>query len=266
MSDPRLPAAAADDETLLDDDDLNGVDPDADDEDAEGEGAQEREAVGADDGEADAGDADEDRQGRQTQGQTRDVGRGANRYQRLANENRELKRRQDTLEREIQISRQQQRQPTQAEIAEAQRVEDERLSMMSPGEQARYLRQQISRDLGQELQRDRQALHDRADKTDYDNLLTSDPTLRKFEDKVAELLPQAPGVPRRILLATAIGMAALDNRGRAKTRGQRQGDAARERQRARPSSGGRSDVRSERGRSGTGNADGSFEHMRNVNI
>mgnify|MGYP001586054564 CR=1 FL=1 len=110
MSDPRLPVAAAEAEDLLDDDDLQGVDPDEIEEGADGEDGD---AVGADGVEAEAGAADEDGEDEaRHERQTRDVApsRTQGRYQRLANENRELKARTARFEQQLAQLIQQQRQ------------------------------------------------------------------------------------------------------------------------------------------------------------
>src|SRR4249920_2042127 len=140
MSDPRLPAAAAEAEDLLDDDDLTGVDPD---EIEETHGAEDGDAVGADSLDAEAGTADEDGEDEGRQGQARNVApaRTQGRYQRLANENRELKARTARFEQQLAALVQQQRQPSQAEIAAAQQAEYERVSMMAPHEVAQYYAQ-----------------------------------------------------------------------------------------------------------------------------
>jgi hypothetical protein len=251
------------------DTDLEQVDPDEEAQETDDAGDEEvGEDAGDVEGEGQGGDAEGDDAGTQTARGARDVlGRqGAGRqgrYQRLANENRELKGKVDTFERQLQQLVAERRQPSQAEIAAEQAREAEAVALMSPAEVAAYYSQKTERTIRAELQRDRAVLFDRADKNEYDALLRETPAYRRYDEKVEELYRQAPTVPRRILLATAIGMAAMEGKGRATTRATRAADEARGRQTARPTNG-RGDVRSDRGRSTAARDD--FEHLRNVAI
>ena len=247
------------------DTDLEGIDPDenleAEDDGQDGEGdANAAEDGGNGEGE-DAGNDDE----RQPQGQSRQVSRQQprreGRYQRLANENRTLKTQLSTFEQQLQALLAQRSQPSAAEQAAAAREEQERVQLMAPHEVAAYYAQKTERAVAQQLNQTRQALFDQNDQVQFNQMLDGDPRLRRYEEKVEELRRQAPAVPRRILLATAIGMAALDGKGPARTRAANAAQGQQQRQTARPSNG-RGDMPADRRRSG-GNLD---DRLRNVLI
>lgn len=229
--------------------DLDGVDPDEDQE-AEDEDSGDDEGADAEADAEDGGDAEGDADAAARE-QTRQVRlpRSQSRYQRLANENRELKARQAQFERQLQEAINQRREPTAAEIAAEQQREAEAVSMMAPHEVAAYYARKTENTINARLNQQERMLFDRADKAEYDGLLRDTPTYRRYEEKVEELRALAPNVSRKILLATAIGMRAMDGGGAARTRATRTAAANGERQRARPSNA-RGDVRSERGRSG----------------
>jgi hypothetical protein len=211
------------------------------------------------------GDGDDGRDGSQErQAPAQNVRRSSrpNPRQRLRSENTELRSQLTEVQRQLQELARQRQQPSPQEIAEAQRREEEALSMMTPVEMGRYFQQQTNRQVQSQVQQIQAALFDRTDKQEYDRIVEARPTLRKFEAKVEELRAQSPGVPRRWLLAAAIGDAALNNESGARTRSSRQTEEQRRRQAARPSNG-RGDVPNTRSR---GRQPGNFEHLRNVVI
>lgn len=226
----------------------------------------------AEDGDpSDGYEADED-------GEAGESGRGAEDGQQAQNQGnvrrshsarpgrRERERaRLDNLERENrefreQVSRllQQQQQPSPQQIAEQARLEREQYESLTPYEQHLYTQQKFQQQQQQVLQQ----ISDRTDQGEYARLVEQNPRYRAFEAKVEELRRQAPNVPRRILLATAIGMAALDGQGEAKRGARNTARENRATQQARPATG-RSDVAPQRTR-GTGAR--TFEHLRNVQI
>lgn len=223
------------DEVELEDDQTEDAESD------EGEGEAGEDAGGAD---AEI-DEDEEGQARSVAAQPRRArGRPNGEVIReLQAQNAEFRR----LLAEVREAQQAPRQPTQAEIAEQQRIERERFEMMSPYEQYQYTQQQIRAGVQQETQQIARTLWDQADQREYGDILEKTPAYRRFEAKVNELRAQAPTVPRRILLATAIGMAAMEGGGRQRQRSERNAEVNRQRQEARPA-GGRGDVEPQRGR------------------
>lgn len=166
--------------------------------------------------------------------------------------------------------RQQPRQPSPAERAEAERVERERFEMMSPWEQSQYLRQQMQAETRGQLQTVAQALWDQGDRREYEDMLDRHPVVsgmnsrmrQSVEATVEELRAQAPAVPRRILLETAVGRYILANGRAAKTRATNANADQANRNAATPSRAG-SDVPGGRARTGR---DELVDRLRNVNI
>ena len=216
-----------------------------------------------DGGEADLGDDE----GEGEAGQTRQVAeppsrpRASGRVDRLYSENRELRSKVQDFERQLNQLVQQQRQPTQAELAAQERAEAEAVSMMAPAEVAKYYSQKSESRIAAELNQTRQMLWDQNDAAQYDQLVTQNPTYGRYADKVEELRRQAPGVSRKILLATAIGMRAMEGAPAARTRAQNRSEAQAQRQQARPSQA-RGDVAAPQERS-SGNR---WERLRDVQI
>lgn len=217
------------------------IDPDAED-------ADDGEDAGTGDDEGEGSEADDG----QAQRQVAQPRRGSPRVQALANENRELKSKLSDFERQLRevSATVGQRQPSQAEIAEQERREQEALELMTPAQVANYYHQKTLRIVEQQTNQTRAHLFEQSDRQQYDAILAQNPAYRRYDDKVAELKRQAPGVPRNILLATAIGMRAMDGNGAAKTRGAKAAETQAARHRAAPSSS-RADVpASRRERSG----------------
>lgn len=225
----------------------------------------------AEDGDpSDGYEADEDGEagesgGGSEDGQQAQVERNVRRSHSARPGRRERERaRLDNLERENrqfreQVERllQQQSQPTPQQIAEQARLEREQYESLTPYEQHLYTQQKFQQQQQQVLQQ----ISDRTDQGEYARLVEQNPRYRAFEAKVEELRRQAPNVPRRILLATAIGMAALDGGGEAKARARTTAQGNKAAQQARPATG-RSDVAPQRTRTGARG----FEHLRNVQI
>mgnify|MGYP001608309175 FL=1 len=216
--------------------------------------------------EADEPEPDEPEEGDETEADEPDEGgdpepiaatpparRGSPRVQSLVNENRELKARQAQFERQLADLTAARNQPSQAEIAAQQEMERQRYELMSPFEQAQYLEQKINNRVQQQTNQIAAGLWDQNDQRDYAALLETTPAYKRYDDRVNELRTQAPGVSRRILLATAIGLRALEGGGAARTRATRQAEAGAARNVARPA-GGRGDAPSERGRGDGGSA------------
>lgn len=206
-------------------------DPEVDEVDPDAEGPED---------EPDAGGEGDEVEGDEGKGQARQVAptrRGSPRVQALANENRDLKSKLSDFERQLrEISAQAgQRQPTQAEIAEQERREQEALELMTPAQVAAYYHQKTLRIVEQQTNQTRAHLFEQTDRQQYDGLLAQNPAYRRYDDKVAELKRQAPGVPRQILLATAIGMRAMEGSGAAKTRQAKAAETQAARHRAAPS-------------------------------
>lgn len=203
--------------------------------------------------------ADGDARPAQQQGRVRGE-RAAGRIQRLERERDAERARNEAFERQLQqlLNRE-----TEADKRRREAEEAERVRMLSPEEQISYHTNKIREETRAELQRTQFALWDQNDQRTLDEIYERNPNYRKFDGKVEELRKQAPGVPRRMLLATAIGMAALDNAGSARTRQQKQADTAQRQQQARPP-GGRGNVAAPRERSGSRRGD--WDHMRNVHI
>jgi hypothetical protein len=183
------------------------------------------------------------------------------RFERLSNENRDLKNRVADFEKQLASLVQQQRQSSPAEIAAQERAEAEAVSMMAPAEVARYYSQRSEQRIQTELNQTRQMLWDQNDQGQYDTLVAQNPAYRRYADRVEELRRQAPGVSRRILLATAIGMRALDGEPGARTRAANRNAEQSRQQMARPSNG-RGDVAAPTTRT----AGNRWDRLRNVQI
>jgi hypothetical protein len=154
------------------------------------------------------------------------------------------------------------RAPSAAEIAEAQAREQAHFEMMSPWEQHQYSRQIANQEVERRTNQIAHNLWDQNDQRDYTALLETTPAYRRLSDTVEELRRRAPNVSRRVLLATAIGLRALEQGGAAKTRATRAAEAGVTRNRVTPSSGGRGDVSPDRG----GRRDNLEERLRGQNI
>lgn len=245
MSDPRMPGETGEDlDIVLDDaDETQGEtpdDPSSLDEGEGGEGSDDREP-GEHGGEEVQGQAAE-RQGNRL----RSPSRGESRIRELANENRELRRRQEDFERQLQQAF---NGPSRADLERQQREREERRALMSPAELVQDVTQELRAEFRTQLQQQNALVWDRSDKSDFDREMEVKPALRRFESRVEELRRIAPGVSRLDLLDKAIGEAARKNIGAARTRQTRTANERSQGQVTRPVSG-RSDVPSNRTRGG----------------
>ncbi len=173
--------------------------------------------------------------------------RGSARVQALANEVKELRAAKASFEQQLQALVAERRQPTQAEQAAAIEQERQHFELMTPYEQFQYSQAKIREETARNTNQIAQNLWEQNDLRDHAALLESNPAYRRYDDAVTELKQRAPGVARRFLLATAIGLKALEQGGAARTRAGKAAETAAERQNARPA-GGRSDTPSDRGR------------------
>lgn len=211
--------------------------------------------AGEDGGDAAEGEPDPDaEEGEGSQGQARDVTpRGRARGRAYGEQIRELQgqltRQQQEFERQLRELTQVQRQPSAAEIAAAQEAERQRYELMSPYEQFQYSQQRIAEGVASQTRQIEQRLWEQNDQREYEGLLAATPAYRRLDDRVQDLKRQAPGVPRRVLLATAIGLRAMEQSGAATTRATNRAAAATQRNTTRPPAG-RSDVGAERSRRG----------------
>ena len=238
---------------------------------------EEQDEVEADEGEADepdegdgGGDAGSDEQAEAGQGPDGDARRAqtgrvkgeraAGRIQRLERERDDARARNDAFERQLQqlLSRE-----SEADRRRREAEEAERIRMLPPEEQISYHINRHREETRTELQRTQFMLWNNQDQRSLDDIYERNPNYRKFNDKVEELHKQAPAVPRRMLLATAIGLAALDNAGSARTRQQKQAETA-QRQQQTKAPGGRGNVAAPRERSGSRRGD--WGHMRDIRI
>jgi hypothetical protein len=170
--------------------------------------------------------------------------RGETRFQRLANENQELKRRLTDLERRpaptVQPQAQQEETEEQFQARTAHLMPDERMEQRQLRSERRFARQLAFTEFRSQ---------DMADKASFDAKATIDTRYQRYaaevETKRNELLAQGMVTPREAILKFLIGEKVLTAQ---KNEGQRN-QAARNvrRQQAKPT-GGRSDVQPTRGR------------------
>lgn len=206
-----------------------------------------------DEGAADDGDGEEgEGQERQARNVTRPAGRGP-RGRSYGEQIRQLEaaRAADkaAFDQQLQQLLAERRQPSAAEIAAQAEAERQRLEMMSPVEVAAYYHQKTLTEVSHQTQRMQMQLWDQGDRREYDAFLETRPAWRSLNEKVEELRRQAPGVSRKILLATAYGMRAQEQEAAATGRARRSAEAGRERHTVRPSRPG-GDVAADRGRRG----------------
>ncbi len=238
-------------------------DPNPELEDAEDPETEEEDADAGDDAgqdEDDEPDEPEDgRQGRSQETARQDVDRlrhrgGAGEARRFSQESerrRAAEQRSQQLEQQLNYLLQQQGQKSQAE---RDREEADRIALMSTAEFAVYVRNQAQQTVQQQVGALRKQIFDESNQSQFRELLARNRVAaagaRAHRDRLEELRRLAPDVPQRVLLATAIGEAAIERGEAALTRGANRAAAANERVRARPASGGR-DQPAERRRGGT---------------
>ncbi len=222
----------------------------------------------AGDGEAgddEGSDAAEAGEGQERQARCVETPRGRARGRAYGEQIRELQsqRAADKAEfdRQLAALMAERRQPSQAEMAAQAEAERMRLEMMSPVEIAAYYHQKTLTEVTQQTQQMARSLWDQNDQREYERMLAQTPAYRRYGPQVEDLRRQAPGVPRRVLLATAIGLRALEQGGAARTRAAAAAERGADRNAVRPSSG-RGDVSPERSRRG----DDLEERLRNQSI
>lgn len=232
-------------------DDAEGVEPEGSD----GDGAEGSDEYGSDEV---AEEGDEDRQDDLGDEPPARQSRGANRFQRLSNENRELKQRLDKLERGEVAPRG----PSQAEIermrAQQEQADTQELERAAleggPAAAAAVARRQAQRDIQQHMQGFEYRLADRQDKADFKQLCREVPVYGKLADRVEEKLAEyrrnGANPPRENIAKFLIGEDAVKRAQGAATRQGKRGAARTQREQVQPRRGGRSDVAGARERRG----------------
>ena len=162
--------------------------------------------------------------------------RTGNRYQRLANENREYRERLDRLERERQNEREQwQRQ--QQQLNEAQ--ERDRLALMTPDEKIQYYIQQDRQQNNARFNQLQMQTAMQLDKSSYDAKAAVNPVYRRMADQVEamfqEQLRKNQPTDRETILFHLIGKRAVN--GAENSRPRQQARRRVENQRVAPTSG-----------------------------
>ena len=178
--------------------------------------------------------------------------RAAERIRALDRQNKELKERLDALERQRQAPA-----PSQAEIYEAQRLEQERLALMSPDERADYRINQTEQRMAQRLQRMEMQQLDQTNAARFEAKATVHPVYKKYADdveaRVAKIRRDSGNpnqfVDREIVLKVIIGERALEQASRATGKAGKRAAAATTRQAAN-GAGARGDQGSTRGQQG----------------
>ena len=130
---------------------------------------------------------------------------------------RESEERASRFEREMTELRTRGAQATQPSPAELQRIqqeEDERLALMTPAEQARYLRDSITREVRGELQRNSAQQQEASDRMRFEALQHTDPLAKKYASEVEQIVreqaQQGFVTPREVALNFLIGKKARE--------------------------------------------------------
>ncbi len=235
---------ADDDEEVLDDEnepaegqDAEGQDGDEQDDAAPEDAEQSGEEPGQDDG---APGAEPERQ----------VSRGGQRFQRLANDNaglrQELEQLRRSREQEAQRAAQQQQQWDE-------QAWNDRLAVMTPEEQARAMWQRGQWELQQQQQRTNQQLFLMRDQLAFEAKATVNPVYARYQNEVervfVERMQQGRGLAREDILRNILGERALSTANRSTTKARKQGQRRIEAQTTRPSNS-RGDASSTRGKQG----------------
>lgn len=274
---------AVDNSDALDD----GFDPGTEDEHeierqepsgAEGSSGADRDSASGDDTGAPSGIDDAPRDGdevsledveqRGRQAQVRRGPRASDRFQTLANRNRDLERQLAELQRQQGDFARQQQEAQQRQQAELERQQEEQfLLTASPQDMARYYADKSRREMQREMQVTRYQIYDSNDQAEFEREMVATPRLRtvyeRNRERFDELRRQAPGVRRIDLLDKLVGEMARQNMGAARTRQERRAADALNGRQTRPAAT-RGNVAGERTRSGARRND--FSHMRDVLI
>jgi hypothetical protein len=188
--------------------------------------------------------------------------RGESRFQRLANENAELKRRLDGIERRPA--------PVQQPQEESEEQFAARISLLPPDErmEARYARSERRNEARLNAMHVQNTVT--ADKLSYDAKAAADSKFKRYapevEAKHAELMAAGQFVPRETVLKFLIGERVLANMGTKEVKGQRQAAQRRVRaQETRPASG-RSDAGRPQERRAGNEADGRKKRLDGLQI
>ncbi len=207
-------------------------------------------AVEDDEGAEDAGDSDEeseassradDGQRAEAEGRQGQTSRASRRIEGLLARDRERERELADLRRRLDDrERQAQETPQQRQM---------RLDAMDPYERQEFLSREREQRLEARIAQAEFRAEDRADKSAFDSLCARNPAAQKMaqqvEDRLAESRRNGVNIPRESILYFLLGQRAMANAPRANGRNQARAEANRQRQTARPTSGGRSDTRGE---------------------
>src|SRR3974390_253270 len=133
------------------------------------------------------------------------------RYQRLANENRDYRERLDRIEREREQERQNWARQQQTLNDQQER---ERLNLMTPEERSEYRIQQFERNNNARLQQSEMRMLMQMDKAHYDTQAASNPVYRRMASEVErvfqEQVRKGQPVERQVILENLIGKQALN--------------------------------------------------------
>jgi hypothetical protein len=206
----------------LDDEGLE--DEDGGDENAQGGG----QAGGASDEDEQQARGEEGSQG-QVRDQPRQVSRGENRFQRLSNENAELRRQQQETHRQLEeMRRENQRREAPAQEREPTREE---MALWTPEQRMDYRLERSERNFSRMMQQTQHQAADLADKTAFDAMCQTNPRYRKYagevEQRLATLRSQGQTAPRDAILRYVIGEKVLASNGSPQRQRQRQQGAER---------------------------------------
>ena len=187
--------------------------------------------------------------------------RASDRFQELANRNRDLQERLDRIER---ASQQPSAEQQRAQAEQLRQQEEQFFLTATPQDDYRYIQQKTQQQADRQIQETRYQLWDTNDKQSFDRTLDERAELRRFGDQVETLRRQYPTVSRLDLLKHAIGDAMFSNIKPARVRQQNRADQAAARHTTRSPAASRGNVGGERQRAGGRRND--FSHMRDVLI
>lgn len=229
---------------MADDDALDAGDTHGEDEGLfEGQGSGGQEGQGSEEADDAALDTGEEQEAGGQENLAQPT-RGESRFQRLANENAELKRRLTDLERRPTGQQQ------QVQQEETDQQFNARVQLLPPDERMEARLERSQRQNQRYIAQVQMQAQDFADKAGYDAKAATDARFKRYEADVEakrlELLNQGQIVPREVLLKFIIGEKILANQGSKDVQRQRAQSSQRvQRQRVQPS-GARSDVQGTR--------------------
>lgn len=215
------------------------------------------EQEGSDAGSLDDESGDESEAGQEpedAQGSTRVAGRASTRIQALRREAQEARERTALLERELEQERSRRQQPQQPQ-EESDEVFNARVAMLEPEARINARIERSEKRHQRELLITRMAAADAADRAAFQARAAYDPRYKKYGDQVERVLAeerrQGRDFPRDTVLKFVLGEAVLNSK--TKPRQQQDGQRRIAQQQARADSG-RSDVSTNRQRTGQGNS------------